>query len=89
MIVLTEDIVSINWEENTAKKKKSNENKKGLLESKTMVVKISKRSVEEWNAKIDQCSQKVGLKWKLGKEEFVEAIKKAQYLISRNLKNKS
>lgn len=54
-----------------------------------MVVKISKRSVEEWNAKIDQCSQKVGLKWKLGKEEFIEAIKKAQYLISRNLKNKS
>lgn len=42
-----------------------------------MVVKISKRSVEEWNAKIDQYSQKVGLKWKLGKQEFIGAIKKA------------
>lgn len=70
-------------------KKKSNENKKELLESKIMVVKISKRSVEEWNAKIDQYSQKVGLKWKLGKEEFIGAIKKAWYLISRNFKNKS
>ena len=31
-----------------------------------MVVKISERSIEEWNAKIDQYSQKVGLKYRDG-----------------------
>lgn len=50
---------------------------------------VPKRSVEEWNVKIDQYSQKVGLKWKLGKEEFIEQLRRHDIWISRNFKNQS
>lgn len=37
-----------------------------LLENKNMMVEISKRSIEEWNAKVDEIFQKVELKYRDG-----------------------
>lgn len=63
LIISTKDIASINWKENTVKK---NGNKKVLLENKNMMVEISRRSIEEWNAKVDEIFQKVELKYRDG-----------------------